>query len=256
MIHSTAVVDASANLANGVSVGPFTVIGADVEIGEDTWIGPHAVINGPTKIGARNRIFQFASVGEACQDLKYAGEPTRLIIGDDNTIREGATLHRGTVQDQGETRVGNHCLLMANTHVAHDCVVGDQVIMANNSGLAGHCRVGDYAILGGTAGVHQHCQIGAHAFVGLGSMVLKDIPAFVVVQGYPASAHGINAEGLKRRGFSDADIADLRAAYRIIYRSSKTVRDAVAELTAMAAAKPHLQLLIDSIQSARRGIVR
>jgi UDP-N-acetylglucosamine acyltransferase len=254
-IHPTAIIDPSAKIDDSVSIGPYSVIGADVEIDADTTVGPHVVINGPTVIGKRNRIFQFASVGEECQDLKYKGEPTRLIIGDDNTIREGATLHRGTIQDQGETRIGNHCLFMAYTHIAHDCIIGNHVIVANSTGIAGHCRIADYVILGGNAGVHQFCQVGEHAFIGASSAVLKDVPAFVTVQGYPAEPHGMNLEGLRRRGFSKEVIKELRRAYKVVYREGKTVKDAVAELESGTLC-PELRTFIASIQSSRRGIVR
>lgn len=256
MIHPTAIIDPSARIGENVQIGPYTVIGANVELGDDCWIGPHVVINGPTVIGKRNRIFQFASVGEECQDLKYKGEPTRLIIGDDNTIREGATLHRGTVQDASETRVGSNCLFMAYTHVAHDCIVGDHVILANGTNVAGHCLIGDYAILGGNTGVHQFCQIGAHAFVGAGSTVLKDIPAYVTVQGYPAAPHGMNFEGLKRRGFSKESLRGLRHAYKVVYREGKTVQEALAELELDENPNADVKVFLDSIRQSRRGIAR
>lgn len=256
MIHSTAIIDPSAKVADGVSIGPYSVIGADVEIGEDTWVGPHVVINGPTVIGKRNKIFQFSSVGEECQDLKYQGEPTRLVIGDDNTIREFATLQRGTIQDEEETRIGSHCLFMAYSHVAHDCIIGNHVILANSAQVAGHCVIDDYAILGGNTGVHQFCQIGAHAFVGAGSMVLKDIPAYMMVQGYPAAPHGMNFEGLKRRGYSKDTLKELRSAYKVVYREGKTVKEALAELTEAGDISAELRVFIDSIERARRGIAR
>ncbi len=256
MIHPTALVDKAARIADGVVIGPFTVIGPDVEIGEGCWIGPHVVINGPTTIGRHNKIFQFASVGEACQDLKYQGEPTRLIIGDHNTIRECATLHRGTIQDNGETRVGSHCLLMAYSHVAHDVVLGDRVILANSAQLAGHVKVGYHAIIGGNAGVHQYVSIGDHAFVGTGSTVLKDIPAYVTVQGYPASPHGMNTEGLRRRGFSAEAVKALRNAYKTVYRESKTTKAALAELAPVAEQFPEVAVFVRSIETASRGIVR
>lgn len=256
MIHPSAIIDASAQLGNNVHIGPYSVIGANVTIDDDTWVGPHVVINGPTRIGKRNKIFQFASVGEACQDLKYNGEPTRLIIGDDNVIREGATLHRGTIQDQSETRVGSHCLLMAYTHVAHDCVLGDHVILANGTGIAGHCHVGDHAIIGGNAGVHQFCHIGPHAFVGAASMVLKDIPAYVTVQGNPASPFGLNTEGLKRRGFSAHAIKEIKQAYRLVYRSGKTVSQAVGELEGQSSLLPEVELFMVSVRDSKRGIAR
>ena len=256
MIHSTVQIDPSARIADNVTIGPFSVIGPDVEIGEGTWIGPHVVINGPTTIGRYNKIFQFASVGEACQDLKYKGEPTRLIIGDHNTIREFATLHRGTIQDSGETRVGNHCLIMAYAHIAHDAVVADHVILANNAQLAGHVHVGDHAIIGGNCGIHQFVSIGAHAFLGAGSTVLKDVPAFVTVQGYPATPHGMNVEGLRRRGFEKPAMTALRRAYKVVYRESKTVREALDELEPLAEEHPEVRVFVDSIEHSKRGIVR
>lgn len=256
MIHPTALVDPTARLAEGVEVGPYSIIGANVEIGANTWIGPHVVVQGPTVIGSGNRIFQFASVGEACQDLKYKGEPTRLIIGDNNTIREGVTLHRGTVQDQGETRVGNGCLLMAYSHVAHDVVMGNDVIIANGTQLAGHVHVGDHAILGGNCGIHQFCHIGAHAFLGAGTTLVKDVPAYLMVQGNPAEPHGMNLEGLRRRGFSADAISALRRAYKTVYREGRTVKDALAVLETQIADHPELQPFVDSIATASRGILR
>lgn len=256
MIHPTVQIDPSARIADKVSIGPFSVIGPDVEIGEGTWVGPHVVINGPTTIGRYNKIFQFASVGEACQDLKYKGEPTRLIIGDHNTIREFATLHRGTIQDSGETRVGSHCLIMAYAHVAHDVVLADRVILANSAQLAGHVHVGEHAIIGGNCGIHQFVSIGAHAFLGAGSTVLKDVPAYVTVQGYPATPHGMNFEGLRRRGFDKPAMAALRRAYKVVYREGKTVREALAELTPLAEEHPEVRVFIASIEHSKRGIVR
>ena len=256
VIHSTAIIDPTAKIGANVSIGPYSVIGANVEIGADTWVGPHAVINGPTIIGKGNRIFQFSSVGEQCQDLKYQGEPTRLIIGDFNIIREFTTLQRGTIQDAEETRIGSHGLFMAYTHVAHDCVIGDYVILANGAQVAGHCVVGDHAILGGNTAIHQFCQIGQHAFVGAGSTVLKDIPAFITVQGYPAAPHGMNFEGLKRRGYSKAALRALRHAYKVVYREGKTVKDALAELEDTDLMGPEVQVFIDSIRNSRRGIAR
>lgn len=256
MIHPTAIIDPAAKIGENVEIGPYSVIGADVEIGEGTWVGPHAVINGPCVIGKGNRIFQFASVGEQCQDLKYNGEPTRLVIGDNNTIREFTTLQRGTVQDEGETRIGSNGLYMAYTHVAHDCRIGDNVILANGAQIAGHCKIGDHAILGGNTGVHQFCQIGTHAFVGTGSTVLKDIPAFVTVQGFPASPHGMNFEGMKRRGFSKDAIRALRQAYKIVYREGNILKDALTELEGSAASYPEVSIFTDSIKSSTRGIAR
>jgi len=256
VIHPSAIIDPTARIGNDVSIGPYSIIGADVEIGDETWVGPHVVINGPTVIGKKNRIFQFASVGEECQDLKYKGEPTRLVIGDGNTIREFTTLHRGTIQDSEETRIGNNGLFMAYSHVAHDCIIGDHVILANGSQVAGHCEIGNHAILGGNTGVHQFCQIGQHAFVGAGSTVLKDIPAFVTVQGFPAIPHGMNFEGLKRRGFSKEALRSLRYAYKVVYREGKTVKEALAELEDSVDTAPEMQIFIESIRNSRRGITR
>lgn len=256
MIDSRALIDDSAKLASDVEVGPWSIIGPDVEIGAGTVIGPHVVIKGPTKIGKNNRIFQFASVGEDCQDKKYAGEPTTLTIGDGNVIREGVTIHRGTVQDAGTTIIGSHNLFMAYAHVAHDCVVGDNVIMANNTAIAGHVHVGDWAILGGFTAVHQFCRIGAHVMCGTCSVVLKDIPAYIMANGNTAQPHGINVEGLKRRGFSPEAISSLRKAYKTIYRSKLTTAKALDELREMAADCEEIIPLIKSIEHSTRGIIR
>lgn len=256
MIHPQAIVDPSARLADDVEVGPWTLIGPEVEIGAGSRIASHVVIKGPTRIGVGNRIFQFATVGEECQDKKYRGEPTRLEIGDHNVIREGVTLHRGTVQDAGVTRLGSHNLLMAYVHVAHDCVVGDHVIMANNAALAGHVHVGDHAVLGGFTAVHQFCRIGPHAMCGAGSVVLKDVPAYVMASGNSAHPHGINLEGLRRRGFSAQALATLRRAYKAIYRQGLTVEQALAALAALAVEEPAVLPLIESLRTSSRGIIR
>lgn len=256
MIDSRAIIDPSAKLAEGVEVGPWTLIGPGVEIGAGTVIGSHVVIKGPSKIGKNNRIYQFASVGEECQDKKYAGEPTTLSIGDNNVIREGVTIHRGTIQDAGTTIIGSDNLFMANVHVAHDCVVGDNVIMANNTAVAGHVHVGDWAILGGFTAVHQFCKIGPHVMCGTCSVVLKDIPAYIMANGNTAEPHGINTEGLKRRGFSKDAITQLRRAYKIVYRSKLTTPQALAELQKMVADCPEILPLIESIESSTRGIIR
>lgn len=248
--------DASARIASDVEIGPWTIIGPDVEIGAGTVIGPHVVVRGPTRIGSHNRIFQFASVGEDCQDKKYRGEPTRLEIGDHNVIREGVTIHRGTVQDQGLTKIGSHNLLMAYAHVAHDCVVGDNIILANNVALAGHVHVGDHAILGGFTAVHQFCHIGAHVMCGAGTVVLKDIPAYVMATGNSAKPHGINVEGLRRRGFSPEALRTLRQAYKVVYRQRLTLEQALENLNEMLASCAELQPLIDSLQASTRGIIR
>lgn len=256
MIDSRAIVDPSAKLADDVTVGPWTYIGPDVEIGSGTVINSHVVIKGPTRIGSHNKIFQFASVGEECQDKKYADEPTTLVIGDHNIIREGVTMHRGTVQDAGETRVGSHNLFMAYAHVAHDCIVGDHCILANNASIAGHVKVGDYAILGGFTAVHQFCQIGAHAMTGASSLVLKDVPAYVMANGNSAEPHGINIEGLKRRGFSKTAIQVLRRAYKAIYREGLTVSQALVRLKELEQHAPEVSLLTQSLEQSSRGIIR
>ncbi|RUO79482.1 acyl-ACP--UDP-N-acetylglucosamine O-acyltransferase [Pseudidiomarina taiwanensis] len=254
MIHSTAIIDPKAKLGRDVRVGPYSIIGADVEIGDECDIGPHVVLRGPTRLGKRNKIFQFASVGEDCQDKKYAGEPTRLEIGDDNIIRECVTIHRGTVQDQGLTAIGSNNLLMAYVHVAHDCMVGDNVILANNTTLAGHVHVGDWAILGGFTGVHQFCHIGAHAFTAVNSVVVQDVPPYIMAQGHNAVPRTINSEGLKRRGFSSAQIMTIKRAFKTLYRSGLTVTEAVAQLEQVQAAE--LEPLIEFVQNSRRGIIR
>ena len=256
LIHPTALVDAQAQLAEDVRVGAFSLIGPDVIIGPGSVVEPHVVIKGPTHMGCNNHIFQFSSVGEACQDLKYKGEPTALKIGDNNVIREGCTLHRGTVQDNGVTCIGSHNLLMANVHIAHDCIVGDHVIIANNAALAGHVRIGDYAILGGFTAVHQFCHLGAYCMTGAGSVVLQDIPAFVLANGNTVKPRGINLEGLRRRGFTEEVLAALRQAYKIIYRQGLTLEMALQQLRPLAAEIGEIELLINSIEASSRGIIR
>lgn len=256
MIDPRAVIDPNAQIDTNVSIGPFSVIGPDVEIGSGSVIGPHVVLKGPSKIGQNNRIFQFASVGEDCQDKKYNGEPTQLIMGDNNVVREGVTIHRGTVQDTGITRIGNDNLFMANVHVAHDCIVGNHTTIANNTALAGHVTVGDWATLGGFTGVHQFCAIGAHAMCGVGSVIVKDIPAYVTISGNPSKPFGINAEGLRRRGYSAAAIQDIKRAYKIIYRKGLTVAEALTQLEMMVSQTPEVGLFIDSLTQSQRGILR
>ncbi|WP_111496563.1 MULTISPECIES: acyl-ACP--UDP-N-acetylglucosamine O-acyltransferase [Marinobacter] len=255
-VHPQAIVDPSAKLGKDVTVGPWSFVGPDVEIGDGTEILSHVVIKGPTVIGRNNRIFQFSSIGEECQDKKYAGEPTTLVIGDNNVIRENCTIHRGTVQDRKETRIGSDNLLMAYVHVAHDCVVGDNTILANCATLAGHVSVGDWAILGGGTMVHQFCHIGAHSMSAGGSIVLKDIPAYVMASGQSASAHGLNAEGLKRRGFSREIISELKRAYKVIYRQGLTLAQAIETLEKDFAESSEVRMLTDSLRNAHRGIVR
>jgi UDP-N-acetylglucosamine acyltransferase len=256
LIDPRAVIDPEAELAEDVSVGPFTVIGAEVKVGRGSVIGPHVVINGPTTIGDENRIFQFASVGEAPQDKKYAGEPTRLEMGDRNVIREFATLHRGTVQDHGVTRIGSDNLFMAYIHVAHDCVIGDNIIMANGASLGGHVQIDDWAILGGFTMVHQFGRVGAHSFCGMGSAVNMDLPPYVTVSGQPAKPHGINSEGLRRRGFSAQEISTIKRAYKLIYKSKLRLDEARESIGEMLTEVPVLQVLYDFLSESGRGILR
>ncbi|MCH8552331.1 MAG: acyl-ACP--UDP-N-acetylglucosamine O-acyltransferase [Natronospirillum sp.] len=254
MIHPTAIIDPGARLASDVSVGPYSVIGPDVKVGPGCVIGPHVVFQGPMTMGARNRVFQFASVGEACQDKKYAGEPTTLVIGDDNIIREFVTLQRGTVQDKGETRIGSRGLFMAYTHVAHDCVVGDDVILANTTQLAGHVQVSDRAILGGGTLVHQYCQIGLHAMTGAGTVLFKDIPAFVMAQGNPAKPYAMNFEGLRRHNYSATSLRALKEAYRLVYRQGLTLERALDQLDEDPDSS--VQVFVASLRASQRGIIR
>jgi UDP-N-acetylglucosamine acyltransferase len=256
LIDPSAIIHPSAKLATNVKVGPWTIIGPGVEIGEGTVIASHVVVKGPTVIGKNNQIYQFSSVGEDTPDLKYKGEPTRLVIGDNNVIREGVTIHRGTVQDRSETTIGNHNLLMAYVHVGHDSVIGDHCILVNNTALAGHVHIGDWAILSGFTLVHQFCKIGAHSFSGMGTAIGKDVPAYVMVNGSPAEAKNINAEGLRRRGFTKEDISVLTKAYKTIYRRGLTLDEALAELQPQVADCPALRVLIDSLNASTRGIVR
>jgi UDP-N-acetylglucosamine acyltransferase len=256
LIHPSAVIDETADLHPEVEVGPFAVIGAGVCIGRGCWIGPHAVIQGPTRIGEDNRIFQFAVVGEAPQDKKYAGERTELMIGDRNVIREFATLHRGTVQDQSATRIGNDNLLMAYTHVAHDCRIGDHVILANAASLGGHIAIDDWAILGGFTIVHQFCRIGAHCFTSMGSVITQDVPPFVIVSGHPAHPRGINLEGLRRRQVDAERIRHIRRAYRILYRSGLRIEPALEQLRELATDSLDVQRMVDFLDHRRRGLLR
>ena len=255
-IHPTAIIDPGARLDSTVEVGPYAVIGNDVEIGAGTTIGAHAVIKGPTKIGRDNRIFQFVSLGEAPQDKKYADESTELIIGDRNVIREFCTFNRGTVQDAGATRIGNDNWIMAYVHLAHDCQVGNNTIFANNSQLAGHVHVGDHAILGGFTMVHQFVHIGAHCMTAIATVLLQDLPPYVMVSGNPAKTYGINSEGLKRRGFSSEKIAEIKRAYKTLYKSGLTLAEAKVQLESEVAACPELGILVTFLETAKRGIVR
>lgn len=256
MRHPTAIIHPGARLADDVEVGAYSIIGEHVEIGAGTVVGPHVTIGGHTRIGARNRIFQFCSIGEIPQDKKYAGEPTRLEIGDDNTIRECCTFNIGTAQDTGVTRMGNHNWIMAYVHVAHDCQVGSHIIFANCTQLAGHVHVDDHAILGGFTGVHQFCKVGAHVMTGVGSVILQDIPPYVMAAGNPTAPHGINSEGLKRRGFTSEAIMTIKRAYKTLYKSGLTLEKARETILEQASACPELGLLTDFLGSSTRGIIR
>lgn len=256
MIHEQAIVDPGAKLAPDVVVGPWTYIGPGVEIGPGCVVEPHVVIRGPTRLGSGNHIYQFSSIGEATPDQKYRGEPTRLLVGNNNVIREGVTLHRGTVQGRSETVIGDDNLIMAYVHVGHDSVIGNHTVLVNNSALAGHVTVGDWAILSGYTLVHQFCQIGAHSFSGMGSAIGKDVPAYVTVAGSPAQAKSINVEGLRRRGFSAAAINELRRAFRIVYRQNLTLDIALKRLESMLDGSIELDTFAQSLTSSERGIVR
>jgi UDP-N-acetylglucosamine acyltransferase len=256
VIDARALVSPEARLATDVSVGPFSVIGAQVEIGPGTVIGPHVVINGPTRIGAANRVFQFASIGDAPQDKKYQGEPTRLEIGDRNVFRESCTVNRGTVHDKGVTRIGDDNLFMAYAHVAHDCIVGSNTVFANCAALGGHVEIGDFVILGGLTAVHQFTKVGAHAFLAGGAIVTRDVPPYIMVAGNPAAPHAVNAEGLKRRGFTEEQIRNIREAYRIVYRSDLRLAEALERLAPPAAEHPEIRAFVDFIHAATRSLVR
>lgn len=256
MIDPRAVIDPAAELDEDVCVGPFSIIGPGVRIGRGCRIGPHVVIKGPTTIGADNQIFQFASIGEIPQDKKYGGEDTRLEIGDRNVIREYVTMNRGTAQDQGVTRVGNDSLFMAYIHVAHDCVVGDHVIMANGATLAGHVVLEDHVILGGFTLVHQFCTIGMHAFTAMGTAVNKDVPPYLIAGGNPAEPRGVNLEGLRRRGYGEEELRQLREAYKRLYMSGLKLDDARAAIESLAQDAPVIRPLADFFSRARRSILR
>ncbi len=256
MIHKTAIIDPSALIAEDAEISAYVVIGADVEIGSGTWVGPHTVINGPTKIGIDNRIYQFGSIGEAPQDKKYAGEKTELIIGDRNVIREYCTLNRGTSQDKGKTIIGNDNWIMAYVHIAHDCEVANHTIMANGTTLAGHVEVHDFAILGGFSLIHQFCRIGAYAFTGMGTAIAKDVPPFVMSFGAPGIPRGINREGMKRHEFSKDSIKQIKEAYRLLYRSDLTFKDALQEIEASYGGNEEIEHLLDFCHATERGIIR
>jgi len=256
LIHPTALVDPEVRLGEGVEVGAYAVIGPGVEIGANTRIGAHVVIQGPTRLGADNEVFPFASVGSAPQDKKYKGEPTRLEIGDRNQIRECVTLNRGTTKDEGVTRIGDDNLFMAYSHVAHDCRVGSHCVLANNATLGGHVHLGDWVIMGGFSGVHQFCKVGAHAFIANNAAVTRDVPPYIMAVGRPAAAHSVNAEGLKRRGFTPEQIRNLRNAFRLLYRSGLKLTDATAQLAAIAEEQPEVRALVEFLPLSTRSIVR
>jgi UDP-N-acetylglucosamine acyltransferase len=261
VIHPLAIVDAAATLASDVEVGPFCTIGANVALGAGCKLISHVVIDGHTSIGARNTFFPFASIGLASQDKKYANEPTRVLIGDDNVFRESCTIHRGTAQGGGVTTIGSRILAMAYAHVAHDCVIGDDVILANAATLAGHVRIGDFAIVGGLAAIHQFCRVGAHAMIGGCACVLQDVPPYILGNGNPFSVSGVNLEGLKRRGFDAEAIAAVRAAYKLIWRSGTVLAQAKLELQALHdssddSAQRALRPLVDFLAVPGRGLAR
>jgi UDP-N-acetylglucosamine acyltransferase len=257
LIHPTAMIDPTAQIDPSVTIGPYSIIGPHVTIGANCHIGPHVVISRWTRIGERNRIFQFATIGEDCQDLKYHGEETWLEIGNDNVIRESCTFHRGTTQDQGLTKVGDHNLFMVNTHIAHDCLIGNGCVFANNVGIAGHVKVGDSVIVGGNSGIHQFCRLDSYSMIGGASLIVKDVPAYVMASGNPSKAHGMNFEGMRRRGWSSETISALKQAFKIVYRQGLTKEQAIVALVEdVLPQHPEVQLLIDSLQRSDRGITR
>jgi UDP-N-acetylglucosamine acyltransferase len=256
VIDPRAIISPKAELAPDVTVGAFSIIGPDVILGPGTVVGPHAVINGPTRMGSGNRIFQFASIGDAPQDKKYAGEPTRLEIGDRNVFRESCTINRGTTHDKGVTTIGSDNLFMAYSHVAHDCVVGNNLVFANGATLGGHVEVGDWVTLGGLAAVHQFCKIGAHAFIAGGAIVTRDVPNYIMVAGNPAEPSTINAVGLKRRGFTEDQVRNIRNAFRVLYRSDLLLADAVAKLTELGKTQPEVAAFVEFIGKSERSLIR
>uniref|UniRef100_UPI0038CC1992 acyl-ACP--UDP-N-acetylglucosamine O-acyltransferase n=1 Tax=Methylovulum psychrotolerans TaxID=1704499 RepID=UPI0038CC1992 len=256
LIHPTALIDRKAEVAEGVTIGAYSVIGADVKIASGTQIGSHVVVKGPTSIGKDNRIYQFASIGEDPQDKKYAAEVTRLEIGDRNTIREFTSMHRGTKQDRSVTRIGSDNLFMAYTHVAHDCLIGDHVIMANGASLAGHVRLNSHAILGGFTLVHQFTQIGEYSFAAMGSAITQDVPPFIMVGGKPTRPHGINSVGMERNGISADDIRLIRKAYKIIYKTNLRLEDAIEQMEDMAGDSKPVSDMVSFLRNVTRGILR
>ncbi len=256
MISNLALIHPSAKIGANVEIGPWTSVGADVEIGDDCIISSHVILKGPLRLGKRNRIFQFASVGEDPSDKKFHGEISSLLIGDDNIIREGTTMHRGTEVGGGVTKVGSHNLFMPYTHIAHDCLVGDHTIFSNNAAISGHVIVEDWAILGGFAGVYQFLRIGAHSFVGGQTHVNMDVPAYVLVNGNPPKPKAINVTGLERRNFSKEAIQALRKAFAILYRKGLLLDDALNEMQELAASVPEVATMIASVKASQKGILR
>jgi len=256
VIHPTAVISESATIGENVTIGPFCVVDDNVTIGDGCILKSHVVVRGTTRIGKNNKFFQFSSIGEDCQDKKYAGEPTELIIGDDNEFREGVTVHRGTVQDEGVTIIGSRGLFMVNAHIAHDCVLGDDIIVANNCAIAGHVHIDDFVIVGGAVGIHQFCKIGAHAFLGAGGIILRDVPPFVMVSGHKNIPQGINSEGLKRRGFDKDEVLAIKRAYKVIYRAGNTIEEAIEALEAPAVDHDGVARMVKFLRHAERGIIR
>ena len=256
MIDPRAIISPKAQLAADVTVGPFSIIGPDVVLGPGTVIGPHVVLNGPMRMGAGNRVHQFASLGDAPQDKKYAGEPTRLEIGDRNVFRESSTINRGTTHGRGVTTIGDDNLFMAYSHVAHDCIVGNNLVFANCATLGGHVEVGDWVIIGGLSAVHQFCKIGPYAFVAGGCPVTRDVPPYVMVAGNPAEPHSINSVGLKRRGFTDDQVRNIRNAFRVLYRSDLLLADAVAQLTELGTTQPEVAAFVEFIGKSERSLIR
>jgi UDP-N-acetylglucosamine acyltransferase len=256
VIHPSAIVEEGAVIGARVRIGPYCCVGADVEIGEGSVLKSHVVVNGHTRIGRDNVIYPFATIGEDNQDLKYAGEPTLVEIGDRNRIRESVTIHRGTVQGGGLTKVGNDSLLMVNAHVAHDCVIANHCILANNATLGGHVTIDDYVIVGGMCAVHQFCTIGAHVMVGGCSGIAQDVPPFIMAQGNHASPNGVNTTGLQRRGFSQEAIQAIRRAYKVLYRSGKTLEEAKPEIAEIASSHAEVQMFYDFLSRSTRGLIR
>ena len=256
MHHHTAIIDPKAKIDEGVQIGPYSIIGADVEIGSGTVIESHVILKGPTKMGNNNKILQFSSIGDGSPDKKYKDEPTQLIIGDENIIREGVTIHRGTIQEKGITSIGNRNLMMAYSHIAHDCEIEDDVVLSNQAALAGSVKVGKGVILGGYAIVHQFCSLGEYSFCAMGSAVNKDIPSYIKVRGNPAKPFGINSVGIKRLGFSAETVESLKSAYRTLYRKKLTTDEALSELKSSATITPEVSSFISSVESSTRGISR